>query len=113
MRKCTRRGSCLDCPIRQECPRDVKANKKARRDKTDTASPTLVRKAATALEGGWMTRDELGDFLFADSVRVRTNRVLKRLRKLGLLLVRPGSRRGGEHVAEYRLTPDGCEVLTC
>ena len=116
MRQCRLRRVCTDCERRFECPAAVRRDKRARRPMSDSASTDLLRRAARILSTDWHTCETLGMALYGApgpgrkermSIMVRARRPINRLRKMGVLAVRPGVRRS----VEYTLLPGGVEAL--
>lgn len=116
MRKCRKKILCSQCPSRGSCPSSVRADKRARRSKEDSASTPTIRRAARSLAAAWLNSYDLGVAMFGEpkpgysgrmAVEVRARRAIKRLQSLGLVAMRPGE----NGVAEYTLLPEGLEVF--
>ncbi len=107
---------CSRCPSRASCPKEVRADKRARRSKEDVVGMPTVRLAAKALSSAWLNSYDLGVAVFGEpkpgysgrmSVEVRARRAVRRLQSLGLVAMRPDA----DGTAEYTLLPEGLEAL--
>lgn len=108
---CSRNG-CKTCPKRKDCPPERRKWVKARLDKTATVGRERLRRAARALSDRWLTPYDLGCEVMRKSIRVSGNRMITKMRKMGMLLARPtGMRKGGYSETEYRLSEAGKELL--
>ena len=116
MRRCRRKGLCSDCREREDCPAEVRRERRSRRPMADSASMQLMRRAAKILESGWYTCEQLGIALYGYppqtrsgrmSIMVRARRPVNRLCRMGVLAARPGA----NGAVEYTLLPEGKEVL--
>lgn len=117
MRKCRLPRLCSECCLRNDCPRSVRQDKRNRRTKATTASIHLMKRAACILATGWYSCEGLGSKLYGEvektnrtqrmSNMVRARRPINRMKKMGVLAVRPSPK----GVAEYTLLPEGLEIF--